>query len=382
MKIIQVSTYFHPAVGGVERQVEEIAVHLQALGHEVTVLTTDANHGKVTRMQRLEESYRGLKIKRFPYRIKLGNFLRFAPGLAIALWQMDYDLVHVHNTHDGHLLPAILIKLLRGKKLVITGHNPYVVTSEKRGDSLHAGVKFYDWVFKLFSRWVDAYVALLPSEKEYVASHFHVSKDRIRVVPNGIQDQFYTAVGDAQKFFTEWQIDPTQWKLILGAACRLNYVKGLQNLLQAAQQNPDVLFIFAGGDDGYAGQLKRLFQNCANVLFTDEYVPTEKMPDFLQAIDLFLLPSVYEPFGMTIVEAMAQGKYILSSNVGGPNEILSPEIGELIAPEDQQAWADRIAYWKEHRGELVAKSAASKKVSEQYRWDKVIAALDKVYKLS
>lgn len=379
LKIIQLSTFFHPSVGGVERQAEEIAIHLVQDGHEVTVFTTDATHGKEKRMQRLADTYHGVPVKRFRYLISLGNFFRFAPNLIWNLWTADFDIVHVHNVHDGHLLAAIIVRLLRRKKLVITGHNPYVVNAEKRGSLLHRLVGVYEWFIKLFHSGIDLYIALVETEKQYVAKHFRVRDAKIVVIPNGIQDLFYVQDGNREKFYSEWEIDRAKWQLVVGTVSRLNYVKGIQNLLLAVRQLPQVLFIFAGGDDGYYTQLRKIFNQYPNVLFTEAYLPSEEVKDFYQAIDIFLLPSQYEPFGMTVIEAMAQGKMVLATNKGGTLETIKPEFGELLEPSDQQLWADRIKFYSENPNAITEKSASAAAAAQQYRWENVISQIEKAY---
>lgn len=379
LKIIQLSTFFHPSVGGVERQAEEIATHLALAGHQVTVFTTDATHDKQKRMQRLSDTYNGVPVRRYKYLISLGNFFRFAPNLAWNLWKADFDILHVHNMHDGHLLLAIIIRLLRRKKLIITGHNPYVVNADKRGNIMHKLVGVYEWFIRLFRTGIDQYIALVESEKQHVRKHFSIPENRITVIPNGIQEVFYMQDGNKEKFYSEWEIDRAKWQLVVGTVSRLNFVKGVQNLLAAVRQLPQVLFIFAGGDDGYYNQLRKIFNQYPNVLFTESYLPSTEVKDFYQAIDIFLLPSLYEPFGMTVIEAMAQGKMVLASDKGGTLETVKPDFGELLEPTNQQLWAERIKFYAENPNAITEKSANAAAAAQQYRWENVISQIEAVY---
>lgn len=380
MKVIQISSFFHPSVGGVERQVEEISAHLSKLNIKVNVFTTDAAHGKTKRMQRLDEMYKGIMIRRFRYILGFGYFFRFAPGLIIALIRSDYDLIHVHNTHDAHLLFALIIKKLRRKKLVLTGHNPYVVTAEKRGKWLYRGVGFFDFVLKFFPFRVDGYIALLESEKESVQRTLWINKKKIHVIPNGIQDIFYEGDGSESSFYQTWEINPKKWDIIVGCVGRLNYVKGIQNLEQAARRLPKVLFIFAGGDDGYYDTLRKMYISCNNVVFTGKYLSSEEVKDFYQAIDIFLLPSVYEPFGMVLVEAMAQGCMPIATTHGGPPEIIDETFGEVLPSSDQQLWFERISYYAKHKDETLSKGELAKLAAGRYQWSNVISQIIEVYK--
>lgn len=379
MKILEVSSFFYPSVGGVERQVEEIAVKLADRNNQVTVFTTNATHGRDVRMQRLDERLNKVEIKRFSYLIKFGHFFRFSPGLAMNLFTKDYDLIHVHNFHDAHLPAAALACLFRRKKLVVTGHNPFVVSSEKRGARLHRLVGLYEKFLRVFTWRIDLYLALLESEKREVMSRFGWSDDKIAVIPNGIQDLFYQEDGRAFSFYEEWGINPKKWNLIVGTVSRMNYVKGIQNLRLAVNELPKVLFIFAGGDGGYLDELKRLYNLNQNVLFTDKYIASEKVKDFYQAIDIFLLPSVYEPFGMTVVEAMAQAKPVLATSAGGPSEIIPDDAGEIIAPTDLSRWKERIGYYQKHKQDLEAMGESARRAATVYRWENVIDAMEAAF---
>src|SRR5260221_6714012 len=147
MKVIQISSFYNPSVGGVESQVEEIALHLMRKQIDVEIYNTDASHSIVGRLSNVElksADYKGLKIKRFPYFLKLGYFFRFSPILLIRLFFSSFDVIHIHNSHDAHLLGAIIIKFLRRKRLILTVHNPFIVGNEKRGDNLNSNVKFFD----------------------------------------------------------------------------------------------------------------------------------------------------------------------------------------------------------------------------------------------
>jgi glycosyltransferase involved in cell wall biosynthesis len=379
MKIIQLSTFFHPSVGGIERQVEEISTHLLEIGTEVQVFTTDATHGKESRMLRLDDKFRGVPVFRFKYVLAFGDFFRLAPGLVWKLFTTDYDVLHVHNTHDAHLLPAIVIKTLRRKKLVLTGHNPYVVGVQKRREHISVGVRVFELCLRIFSGGIDRYIALLESEKLAVTRILGIKPEKITVIPNGIEDIFYSEGGDAEHFYKEWNIDPTKWDLIVGTVSRLNLVKGIQFLAQAAKDLNKVLFVLAGGDDGYYDTLKRIYRDNENVVFTAQYIPSGEVRNFYQAIDVFLLPSIYEPFGMTMVEAMAQSKMVIATNVGGPQEILSPAFGELVIPDDQQTWFERIRYYSQHRDEAKQKGESARKAAGKYQWKNIIKQLQTVY---
>lgn len=379
MKIILLSTFYKPSVGGVERQVEEIFTNLTKKGVNVEVYTTDASHGSTKRLKASKEE----NVKRFRYLFGFGYFFRFSPLLVLNLLTAKFDVIHVHNSHDAHLLPVILIKLLRGKKLVITGHNPYVVDDSKRKARLSKGVKFFDSILRIFSFAVDSYIALLNSEKEFVSEYLNIKPERITVIPNGIRDDYFEQIEELDSdniFVKEFKLNKSDYKLVLGCLCRMDYVKGIQNLLKSAQDNKDCLFIFAGGDGGYLEHLKELYKDCNNVLFTERYIDVKNSMGFYAFIDVFLLPSIYEPFGITLVEAMTQGKYIIATNKGGAPEIINNDFGTIIDPLEFNKWSEHIKEIKLNKDKYIKLGKNGIAKSFDYKWATVIDQLISEYK--
>lgn len=380
MKIIQITSFYKPNVGGVEKQVEHISSHLKQSGFDVEIFTTDATHGSSSRIKSNGSDNNDIIVRRFRYLFGFGSFFRFAPTLLLKLARSKFDIVHIHNTHDAHFIGTIIIAKLKRKKIVLTGHNPYIVDSQKRGNLLNKLVHSYDYVLKIFLPFVDKYIALLFSEKQYVQTFFRISGNKISLIPNGINEIFYTqeTKRNNESLIKELGINRSKYKMVVGTASRMNFVKGIHNLKMAADTLPDVQFVFVGGDGGYLNDIKKLYQDNTNVIIFDRYIPQERLVDFYDEIDLFLLPSLYEPFGMTLVEAMARGKFILSTNVGGTQEIIKPEYGELLDPKNHKLWAERIGYYKEHT-DLLKLNKYAQKEAEKYKWDVVMGKLIEVY---
>lgn len=380
MKIILLSTFYKPSIGGVERQVEEIYQHLKLRGYKVQIYTTDASHSSDKRLKNYQQME---DVSRFRFLFGFGYFFRFSFSLIFNLLFADFDIIHVHNSHDAHLIPVVFIRLIRRKKMIVTGHNPYIVDISKRKAKLESGVKFFDFVLKFLSFAIDKYIALLESERDFVSDYLRINKNRIVVIPNGIRDEYFHEVRDSKKdniLEVEYGVKKEDYKMILGCLCRMDYVKGIQNLLLSVQENQDCLFIFAGGDGGYLNQLENVFKNQKNVLFTKRYLNVDESLDFYALIDVFLLPSVYEPFGITTVEAMTQGKYILATSKGGPKEVINDTFGEIIDPLDFENWSKRINYISKNKKEFIDKGKNGINSSYKYKWISVIETLTDTYK--
>jgi glycosyltransferase involved in cell wall biosynthesis len=117
------------------------------------------------------------------------------------------------------------------------------------------------------------------------------------------------------------------------------------------------------------------------VFFTG-MVPYMDMPKYYQRCDVFCLPTLGEPFGKVLIEAMACAKPVISSNLGGPSEIIEDgKNGFLIPPAKPEAIAERILtiledeYTRRKMGENARKTAV-----EKYSWEKVSQKYHYLYK--
>lgn len=387
MKIIQLTPFFYPVIGGVEVQVMEISKKLIEMGHEVRVLTSNSsrNHSKVLTH---EEIVDGVPVKRCNSLFSFSKFYPVVPGIFFELLKADFDLIHVHGFRKLEVYMALLVAKIRRKKIVVTTHNPF--TANVRSKLLSLFVWFHDLIFgKFFTKFLDAVIVLVPSEIPILNKKFHVPSTRIHVIPNGINDLFFQDIDLNKELFVSEiangnnnikKILNKHWQKSVLSICRFNEVKGLQNLQLAVSQNPNVLFLFVGGDDGYLPKLKDIYKNCENVLIIERYVSREIVHKLMRISDLFVLPSLHEPFGLTPIEAAASGLPVLATNIGGPIETLGADYNEFLNPQDENLWSNKIKDLLLNENKLIEIAKRGKLIADKYRWEKVISMLTNLYK--
>jgi len=160
---------------------------------------------------------------------------------------------------------------------------------------------------------------------------------------------------------------------------RLHKVKGFQNLLQAAMQNPEVNFVVVGGDGGYLEELKKLSSEIANFYIVDRFFSQTELAKLMSSADLFVFPSLHEPFGLLLVEAMASKLPVIATASGGPEEILdNGKYGVLVPADNTSALADAI------KNVLASNEASTYKElakvrAKDFSWQNVIAQYLAVY---
>lgn len=376
MKIFLLSTFFHPVTGGVETHVYDLAKQLIERGNEVEVLCSDST--KIgPRLKEKVSNISGIKIHRFFTIFSLSYYHKFYPGLFFYLMRNDFDVIHIHGFRKFDTYLALFVAWRKKKKVVLTSHNPFPTKNRSRFSEFL--ISIHDATLgKWFTKKLYKIIVLVDAEKKIFIDKFHVDKEKLVTIPDALGDRFYK-VGNPQQFYKDWDIDPTKWNSIVVSAGRLNQEKGFQNLYTAVKELPKVLFFIAGGNDGYLDRLKALYANCPNIIFTEHFMPAEKLINMYAGSDLFVFPSLHEAFGMVLLEAIAQGKPVISTNVGGPADFVTEDFGILTDPSDQNKWKVLIKDMLSDKDRIIKMGERAKEVSLKYNWSKQISKIIKAY---
>ena len=229
----------------------------------------------------------------------------------------------------------------------------------------------------------DRLIALSGDERDLLTAYYPEVRDRIRIVGNGIDEE---ATHGPTRHRTP--LDGPPMVLYSG---RLVERKGIRDLLDAIPRvlaaAPDTRFVLAGGPPPLTGAevadqwlTPELDAYRAQIHFTGWLSPAA-LADWYRAADILVVPSRYEPFGMVILEGMLHGLPIVSSDVGGPAEILqNGRTGLLFPPRDAERLADAItALVRDHelRGRIGRAGAAE--VRRSWTWPNRVAGMRDVY---
>jgi glycosyltransferase involved in cell wall biosynthesis len=204
----------------------------------------------------------------------------------------------------------------------------------------------HNWVYSKLSLWI----ALTNRMKKDVVNYTNVPEDLVKVIPLGLDSHkfdpnLYNQIKERTYF------DLPKDKYIVGMIGRLDRKKGQETFLRAIPQilcqREKVLFIIVGeetrGEEGYREELINL---CKRLKIEDhvKFLPfTEEVPRFLSSLDVFVLPSDEETFGLVVIEAMAMQKPVIATDAGGVPEIINNgKNGLLVQPKDSSALAESI----------------------------------------
>jgi len=197
-------------------------------------------------------------------------------------------------------------------------------------------------------------------------------------------DRFSPDLLDRRAFRKLWKISENTF--VVGAVGRLSHQKGYRFLVEAAAEilnnAPGTVFVIVGAGEE--------LQHLKDLVYTLEIDSAFRFPGFVSeiekvysAFDLFVLPSLYEPFGLVVLEAMAAGLPVVASATGGVVEIVEDRnTGILVPPGDSAALARGIADIMEHRETVAEPMIARAKKMLQSKFDRktAIARIESLYR--
>lgn len=253
---------------------------------------------------------------------------------------VEADVVHCHTwyTHLG----GILAKLNYGVPLVLTVHSLEPLRPWKR-EQLGGGYDFSCWVEKTAMEMADAVVAVSRETKEDVLRLFDVDEDRVHIIYNGIDPDEYHAGGPTAALAAHG-IDPeAPYVLFVGRIARQKGIIHLVNAIRRLAPGTQVVLCAGAPDTPEIAAEMKAAVDAARAAHSGRVVWIEQMLDKAQVIELyanaavFCCPSIYEPFGIINLEAMACETAVVASAVGGIKEVVVHGETGFLVPLEQMA---------------------------------------------
>jgi glycosyltransferase involved in cell wall biosynthesis len=386
--------------GGTETAILETCKRLIARGHRAEVVCSNAL------AERDEEEIEGVHVRRYPYfypyiglradvRAQMdrvgGNLFSFS--LMRALMRMpDVDVFHVHTTRRlGGIVRAVARK--RGVPYVVSLHGGWFDAPEEEFERQVTRTKgALEWG-KVLGWWVGsrkvlddagAIICVGGREAELVRERF--PGKRVEYLPHGV-DAARFEHGDGVGFRAAHGIGPKD-RVVLNVArisTQKNQLLAVRAMPELLRRDPHVRLVLIGPVTSEA-YLEEIHSEAATlgvaerVAIIPGYPPgDQRLVDAYHAADVFLLPSVHEPFGIVILEAWAANLPVLAAKVGGiPYFVEDGKDGVLFDPHSTD---DLVrAYDALGSCDVRGMAAAGKeKVLREYTWERVVDRLLKVY---
>ena len=252
---------------------------------------------------------------------------------------IDADVVHCHTwySHFG----GILAKLNYHVPMVLTVHSLEPLRPWKR-EQLGYGYDCSTWLEKTATEMADAVVAVSEGTKADILRLFDVDPARIRIIYNGIDPEEYYPRKSVD-LLPKNGIDPDKpFILFVGRIARQKGIIHLVNAIKYLDPGFQVV-LCAGAPDTpeIAGEMKRAVTEAQSkregVIWIDKMVTKDVVYELYSHAAVFVCPSIYEPFGIINLEAMACETAVVASAVGGIKEVVvDGETGFLVPLEQMQ----------------------------------------------
>ncbi|MHC4944508.1 MAG: glycosyltransferase [Planctomycetota bacterium] len=349
-------------VGGLEKVAVDLANHLPET-YEITLCCYD-NLGPLESL--LKENREALLLERKP---------GFDPGIIVKLRRelknRKIDVIHAHN-HTAFFYGTMAARMGGTKKIVYTEHG--------RTEPLSWKARL---AHRVLSRFVHQTIVVADYLKDVLIREEGFPKDKIRFIPNGIDDSPYLEGDRSDTLRDELGLDRST-KLV-GVIARLDPIKNHKLVLRAMKaviaEEPSTRLLLVG-DGPLKEELSQIVQKDPAiqdaVLFLGE---RNDVPNILKNLDMFVLPSLSEGMSLTLVEAMAASLPIVVTEVGGNPAIITHKVSGILVPSDDHESMAKAVLDLLRDDDLSSRLAegARKRFEEEYTIGQMVKRYRQVY---
>ena len=382
MKVLILTHYFQPHIGGIEIVAYNHAKEIVKRGHQVTIITSKTGE------EVEEEIIDGIKV----IRVKALNFFEnhfgvpypiFYPKLLLRLKEeiKDSDVINTHGILWMQSFFGAIISRIYQKPIVLHQHNTYV---NYKNPILRLIETIAD---KTIGRYTlnsaDHIIAGCGETKKYILS---IAKklNNISISYNGVNFKRFKPIRNKKIVREELKINPEAF--ICLTIRRITFKNGIDTFLQVAKffnkKREDILFVLGGKGPDTDIVKKYIKENHLSNVKLIGFISDEELPYYYALSDIFILPSkTGEGFPMVVIEAFASGLPVIGTNTGGQIEVIrDDQTGFIVEPNEPKQIAKKIEYLYENKKLLKEMSKNCRKlIKKGFSWGKNVDNLLFVY---
>ena len=386
LKVALVSDWFYPKIGGIETHIHELSLSLLKLGHEPHVITHDYR-GWRGRWGRGRLPY---PVHRFRGSIYLGRLhVSVGPGMLYSINRLykgiGFDVTHVHSLYSP--LGMSVAQLSRGIRSV-----PVVATHHSLLPRSAAGRAAARLLISPLVKRVDIIIAVSNAVRRDTAALLggHVDEKEIIVVPNAIDPGFWRPSEPGERANARKALGVAGDEVVVTVVGRLTRRKEIHHMPRIAREaweragaGKRVILLIVG--DGPERKRVEAAAEAASKppgfrVLVMGFKPRSLLREVYWASDILVVPSAYEAFSITALEALACGVPVVGRRGSGVEDLVNVTGGGLLADSTEEL-ISAIAQLLVDEG-LRARLAATavKRVQSHYSWDRVAPRIVEVYR--
>lgn len=288
------------------------------------------------------------------------------------------DLIHLHGSKAA-LLGRLAAQIARTRSSIFTVHNFILDNYKSRSKKM-----LFTFIEQCLAHSTSKIITVSEALKKELMEKQQLPPEKVITIYNGIELEKFPLTLPNLNLKEKLGLPPNS--IVVGTVSRLIPEKGLQYLLQSAYQikkeaqEKEIVFLIVG-EGPYRANLEKM---CLTMELGDRVFFTGYRTDIqglLGLMDVFVLPSLSEGLGVALLEAMAMGKPVIGSQVGGIPEVIEDGInGYLVPPADSLALTFSILRLISGKEQLkVVEKEARKIIEERFSLKKMVERVEKVY---
>ena len=363
-KRIRVMHLIHQlGTGGAENGIINLANNINKDLFEVAICAFVGNGAQTARLDQT-------KSRLFEFAKKDGNDFTIPFRLSRLFRKWRPDIIHTHAW--GTLCEGVIGAKLARVPIVIHGEH---------GTIQHNGKNIY--IQRLFWNLTNKVLSVSDAHKRKLVNTIGCSSEKIKVISNGVDTEYFLVVkeNDALRLSLGIAVE----EVVIGTVGRLVPVKNQEMLIRsfaALKERCSNVKLILVGDGPLKDKLVQLAVDLgisSSIIFLGRRAD---IPNILNMMDIFVLPSICEGMSNTILEAMSCGLPVIATDVGGNPEIVKRDVtGFLVPTNNKNALADAISFLVENPGRRKEMGFAGKKlVKTEFSLKTMVRNYEKMYK--
>lgn len=375
MKILQVIPFFSPKFGGSVTVLYELSRELARRNHDVTIITSDFGFDP-----QYADTIRVAGVTVIPFHCvaNVGLFL-YSPSMKIWLEKnlKDYDIIHLHTYRSYQNAVAHMIALKYTIRYIVQAHGSVLPFFERQ-----ILKKLYDfvWGHNILSD-AGKLIAVSKEEKDQYLK-MGMPQNKIEIIPNAIDISDYLDLPEKGTFRKKYGIGSNE-KIILYLG-RIHRIKGIDLLIKAysklLKKEKNIKLVIIGPDEGYLNSLEQLISSLKihnTIIFTGPLYNKDKYAAFIDA-DFFVMPSYYEIFGNSLIEALYFEIPSIVTTGCSIAELLR-EVVYVIEPNDDAIVTALSTLINDDQRADIMRKKGRKIVQEKFEISKIAQKFEEIY---